>query len=129
MVARFQSVLRQFAPDAGRLHGNDGGKPGKQDADREKRHHEKSQNRLGSPQSMVGHFCNQGIEEIGENDSDRDRDQDRLNKPDYIGRDPDKRASYCYKHYDEERRKRGPHCLALPGGRISHPIKRRASVA
>ena len=130
MIARFQRVLRQLAPNAGRLHGNDGGKPCDQNANGENCDREKRQNRLRPPQSTGGHFCDQRIEEIGEDDSDRYWDQDRLNESDHVGRDPDDRASYRNEHHDEERRERSPHRLALPGcGIFCHSMKRNPSPA
>src|SRR5437879_3322538 len=75
---------------------------------------------------MSGHFCNQRIEEIGKDDSDRYWDQDRLKESDHIGRDPDHRASDRNEHHDEECSERSPHRLALPGcGMFYHSIKQQ----
>ena len=123
-IARLQGVLRQLAGDAGRLHGNDRRKPCDQNANGKKGDREKRQNRLRPPQSVLGHFCDQRIEEIGEDDSDRHRNQDRLKESDHVGRDPDDRARYRNERDDEERGERSPHRLALPGcGIFCHSLK------
>ena len=125
-IARFQGVLRQLAPDVGRLHRNDGRKPGDQDANGEKCDREERQNRLRPAEPLRGHLGDQRIEEIGEDDSDRHRDQDRLKESDHVGRDPDDRARDRDEHDDEERRERGPHRLALPGcGIFCHSMRQR----
>ena len=135
MIACFQRVLRQLASNAGRLHGNDGSQPRNQNANEENCDREKRQNRLRAPQSMGGHFGNQRIEEVGEDDSDRHWDQDRLNESDHVGCNPDDRASYRHEHHDEERSEGSPHRLALPGCGIfyhfeeaQHQSRRLASV-
>ena len=130
MIACFQRVLRQLASNAGRLHGNDGSQPRNQNANEENCDREKRQNRLRAPQSMGGHFGNQRIEEVGEDDSDRHWDQDRLNESDHVGCNPDDRASYRNEHYDEECGERSPHRLALPGcGIFCHSMKRNPNHA
>ena len=118
-VAGFLRVLGQFAADVGGLHGNDRRQPRHQNGDRQKDNREQGQNRFRPAQTFLAHFCNHRIEQVSENDRDRDWDEDRLNKADHGGDEPDDRASDRDQDDDKDRRERRPHRLALPGCGVS----------
>ena len=62
----------------------------------------------------MGHFRDQGVEEISENYGDRYRNQDWLKKANDVGHGPDHCADDDYEQNYETSRKRRPHGLALP---------------